>query len=96
MRINGENGKRRPGGGGESSADQPGRSINRKRSGSILRVAAHSEATPFGVVAEGDGWDCVPLGPYVDGTPIGMAVVPVSDTVELIVFVSARRKRGGS
>lgn len=93
MKLNGENGKRRLGEGGGPSADRPGGKINHQRSQSILRLAASILRQEIVVAAEGDGWDAIDLGPYVDETPIGIAVLDVSESLELVVLLSARRKR---
>lgn len=89
MFIGPGNGKRRLGQGGVPSADQPGGKINQEPTAPLeVRI----ELPDFDV----DVLGTVELSSNVDASPIGMAVVPVSDTVEVVVMVSARRRRGTS
>lgn len=66
------------------------------RSGSGHRRHVELDATagdPFTVRLV--GFDGGYLPPFVDASPLGLAVVPVSDEVEVVVLVSARRRRRG-
>lgn len=99
MKFDGENGKRRPaeGRGAESSADdQAGSSIGPKRSKELGVLRPRTEATGIGVQLTGPDWAGFEINPYATEEPVGLAVLDLNDELELIVFVSARRKRGGS
>ena len=84
-----ENEQRRPGGGGEVRS-------NDHNNDPIVPRHLELDATagdPVPVTLIGFDGNYVP--PFVDASPLGLAVVPVGDALEIVVLVSARRRRPG-
>ena len=84
-----DNEQRRPGGGGE---------VRSKDFNDDHSLPRHLEldataGDPFTV--ELIGFDGNYLPPFVDASPLGLAVVPVGDELEVVILVSARRRRPG-
>ena len=84
-----ENEQRRPGGGGEVRSDDHDNDPSVPRHLELDATAGD----PFTVTLIGFDGNYVP--PFVDASPLGLAVVPVSDELEVVVLVSARRRRPG-
>ena len=85
-----DNEQRRPAQGGEVRSDN-------HSSGPSVPRHVELDATagdPFTVRLI--GFDDRYLPPFVDASPLGLAIVPVSDEVEVVVLVSARRRRPGA
>ena len=84
-----DNEQRRPAQGGEVRC-------NHNSSGPSVPGRIELDATagdPFTV--ELTGFDGRYLPSFVDASPIGLAVVPVSDELEVVILVSARRRHPG-
>lgn len=97
MKFDGENARRRPGRKGGGSADQAGGEIDSAKGSKELGVLRpRTEATGIGVQLTGPDWAGFEINPYATEEPVGLAVLDLNDELELIVFVSARRKRGTS
>lgn len=90
MRFDRENGKRRPGQGGVPSADQTAKSIEDKSSKRLEVVLPNTDVPDLVVTATGCAGFAI--SPFAYQEPVGLAIIDINDDLELIVFVSARRK----
>lgn len=73
---------------GGASGDHQGSGINPNGSRRSIRLVGPA---PF--LVECAGFEYLEVSEALAGTPLGMAVLSVNDTTELIVLVSARAKQ---
>lgn len=83
------NGERRPADGPDGNPkDHQGSGINLNGSRRSIRLVGPA---PF--LVECAGFEYLEVSEALAGTPLGMAVLSVNDTTELVVLVSARAKQ---